>query len=119
MTHPDERDLINYARDELGRYKKFRIIEHCKECPECADKLIAAARDHAPDPEPFRLSKWNKISIVVMVVALVAVAFGMWWLLRSVGQAAPGLSDPPAGDSVPEVPQEGGPPIDADEQRLG
>jgi hypothetical protein len=121
MTHPEERDLINYARDELGRYKKFRIIEHCKECPQCADRLIEAARDHGPDPEPFRLSKWNKISIVVMAIALIAVAFGMWWLLRSVGQSTPGLYEPPAAEDAPapETPMEGGPPIDEDEQRLG
>ena len=123
MTHPTERDLINYARDELGRYKKFRIIEHCKECPECADRLIEAARDHGPEPEPFRLSKWNKISIVVMIAALLAVAFGMWWLLSSVGQSAPGLLDQPPVDGAPttpdgEIPQEGGPPTDED-PRLG
>jgi hypothetical protein len=97
MSHLSDRDLINYARDELGRYKKFRIIEHCKECSECAERLIEAAREHGPEPEPFRLSKWNKISIVVMVVALLAVAFGMFWLLRSVGQSTGGMLDSPPG----------------------
>ena len=122
MEHPSERDLINYACDELGRYKKFRIIEHCKECPECADRLIEAAREHGPEPEPFKLSKWNKISIVVMVVALLAVAFGMWWLLSSVGQGT-GLYEPPL-DEAPaapgeEIPQEGAPPGEDEAQRLG
>lgn len=122
MEHPSERDLINYARDELGRYKKFRIIEHCKECPECADRLIEAAREHGPEPEPFKLSKWNKISIVVMVVALLAVAFGMWWLLTSVGQNS-GAFDPPL-DGAPttpgdEIPQESAPPGEDEAQRLG
>jgi len=105
MTHVTDRDLVNYARDELGRYKKFRILEHCKECPECADRLIEAAREHGPEPEPFKLSKWNKISIAVMIVALLAVAFGMYWLLRSVGQAAGGgmLDAPPAAtDPAPD-----------------
>ncbi|NKB87270.1 MAG: hypothetical protein GKS06_03495 [Acidobacteria bacterium] len=122
MEHPSERDLINYAREELGRYKKFRIIEHCKECPECADRLIEAAREHGPEPEPFKLSKWNKISIVVMLGALLAVAFGMWWLLRSVGQGS-GIYEPPAAGAPvapeDEIPQEGAPPDETEAQRLG
>lgn len=125
MSHPSDQDLANYARDELGRYKKFRIIEHCKECPECAERLIDAAREHGPEPEPFRLSKWNKISIAVMIIALLGVAFGMYWLLRSVGQsAARDLFERPApeGLSVPEplpeeAPQEGG--LPQDDPKLG
>ncbi len=127
MSHPNDQDMVNYARDELGRYKKFRIIEHCKECPECAERLIEAAREHGPEPEPFRLSKWNKISIVVMLVALLAVAFGMYWLLSSVGESTSrDLFDTPVPEGMPapevspeEAPQEGGRPQDADEQRLG
>jgi len=122
MSHPSDQDLVNYAHDELGRYKKYRIIEHCKECPECAERLIEAAREHGPEPEPFRLSKWNKISIVVMVVALLAVAFGMYWLLSSVGQSTSRdlfEAPSPEGTTTPEMPQEGGVPTDADEQRLG
>lgn len=127
MSHPGDQDLANYARDELGRYKKFRIIEHCKECPECAERLIDAAREHGPEPEPFRLSKWNKISIAVMLIALLAVAFGMWWLLRSVGQSTgrdlfetPAPQGKPAPEGLPEeAPQEGGQPQDQDDQRLG
>jgi len=127
MSHPSDQDLVNYAHDELGRYKKFRIIEHCKECPECAERLIAAAREHGPEPEPFRLSKWNKISIAVMLIALLAVAFGMYWLLSSVGQstardlfATPAPEGMPLPDALPEeAPQEGGQPEDQNGPKLG
>jgi len=127
MSHPSDQDLVNYAHDELGRYKKFRIIEHCKECPECAERLIAAAREHGPEPEPFRLSKWNKISIAVMLIALLAVAFGMYWLLSSVGQStARDLFETPAPEGMPlpdalpeEAPQEGGQPEDQNGPKLG
>jgi len=127
MSHPSDQDLVNYARDELGRYKKFRIIEHCRECAECAERLIAAAREHGPEPEPFRLSRWNKISIAVMVVALLAVAFGMYWVLRSVGQSTardlletPAPEDARAPGALPnDAPQEGGAPPDQEGPRLG
>ena len=106
MQHPSEQDLINYARDEVGRYKKFRILEHCKECPECADKLIAAARDHGPEPEPFRLSTWNKVSLVIMVLALLGVVFGLYWMVRQLGQDTAALyEEPPPGVGQPLDPE--------------
>ncbi len=85
MTHLSESDLVNFGRDELGERKKARIIAHCKECPPCADRLIDAAREHAPDPGPIKLSRWNKISLVAMVVALIAIVLGMFWFFRQLG----------------------------------
>lgn len=105
MEHPSEQDLINYARDELGRYKKFRIIEHCKECSECAERLITAAREHGPEPEPFKLSTWNKVSIVIMLLALLGVAFGLYWMMRQVGASQPGLMEPPAPSEAEAAPR--------------
>ncbi len=85
MTHLSESDLVNFGRDELGDRKKARIIAHCKECPPCADRLIEAAREHAPHPGPIKLSRWNKISLVAMVVALIAMVLGMFWFFRQLG----------------------------------
>ncbi len=87
MIHMTEQDLVNFARDELGERKKARIIAHCKECPPCADRLIEAAREHAPDPGPIKLSRWNKISLIAMVVALIAIVLGMFWFVRQLGNA--------------------------------
>ena len=97
MTHLTESDLVNFGRDELGERKKARIIAHCKECPECADLLIEAAREYAPDPGPIKLSRWNKISLIAMVVALIAIVLGMFWFFRQlneVGRIPPTMEVP-------------------------
>jgi hypothetical protein len=85
MTHLTEPDLVNFGRNALGERKQARIIEHCKECPECADRLIEATREYAPAPGPIKLSRWNKISLVAMVVALIATVLGMFWFFRQLG----------------------------------
>lgn len=108
--HPPERDLLNFARDELGEAKKERIIRHCRQCPECAERLIELTREHAPDAGPFRLTRFQKISIVLLILSLVAAIGGLMWTLQQVAQQ-PGL---PAG---PEMPlPDGGPAPDADDQ---
>lgn len=100
MSHLTERDLVNFARDELGEAKKRRMLEHGRACPACADKLIEAAREHAPPPGPLRLSRANKISLAALVVALVALIVAMFWFMRQVGQ--------PSGPQLPgpNVPEE-------------
>ena len=85
MTHLSESDLINFGRDELGERKQARIIAHCKEFPPCADRRIEATREHAPDPGLIKLSRWNKISLAAMVVALIAMVLGTFWFFRQLG----------------------------------
>jgi anti-sigma factor RsiW len=98
--HPPERDLLNYARDELGEAKKARIIQHCRQCPECADRLIELTREHAPDPGPLKLSRFQKISIVLLILSLVAAVGGLMWTLQQIARQ-PGL---PAGPEM-QVPE--------------
>lgn len=101
--HPTERDLLNFAREELGERRKQKILQHCKRCQECADRLLEAVREHAPPPGPIKLSWWNWASIVLFVVLLIALIGGFVWFLRSVPEA-PGL-DPeigaPQGERAP------------------
>lgn len=110
--HPPERDLLNFARDELGEAKKQRIIQHCRQCPECADRLIELTREHAPDPGPFKLTKFQKISIVLLILSLVAAVGGLMWTLQQIAQQ-PGV---PAGPEMP-LPDEDAAPGETDEDR--
>jgi hypothetical protein len=84
--HPAAGDLANLAQEKLGRKKTQRILDHCKECPECADRLLEVVRAQPLAGERPALSKWNWISIGIFVVALVVVVVVMLWLLRSVSQ---------------------------------
>jgi len=95
--HPSERDLLNFARDELGEVRKDRIIQHCRQCPRCAERLIELTREHAPDPGPLRLSRFQKISILLLVLSLVAAFGGLMWTLRQVAQQP----EVPAGPEMP------------------
>ena len=98
MEHPNARDFENFARDELGERKKERILAHCRQCEPCAERLLEAAREHPGETPPLKLSRWNVISIVVMVIALIAVVVTTIWLLRS-------MSEPAALDLPPLDPQ--------------
>ena len=81
--HPDPTDLANLAREKLGRKKTQRILDHCKECPDCAEQLLEAVREQPLAEGRPLLSKWNWISIGVLIVALLAVVAALWWILRS------------------------------------
>ena len=87
--HPEPKDLLNLARERLGKKKSQRILDHCKECPECADSLLEAVREHAPEQEKLPLSWWNWASIVLFFVALAAVVLAVVWFLRSAARTAP------------------------------
>lgn len=82
MIHPSDRDLINFAHENLGARKQNKILAHCRQCPQCADRLIDATRQHAPDPGPFKLSRWNKLSILFLILMLLATLGGMVWFLN-------------------------------------
>jgi len=81
--HPDPKELSNLAQERLGKKKTRRILEHCKECPQCADFLLEAVRSQPLVGDRPRLSKWNWISIGVLIVTLLAVVAALWWILRS------------------------------------
>jgi hypothetical protein len=91
--HPSAEDLANLAREELGRKKTQRILDHCRECPECAELLLEAVSNQPMSRERISLSKWNWISIIILVVALIAVFGLLLWLLRG---AAPPPPEAPA-----------------------
>ena len=87
--HPDPKDLANLARERLGRKKTQRIFDHCKECPECAELLLETVRSQPIAGERLTLSKWNWISIAILILSLVAVVLAMLWFLNS--RSRPGL----------------------------
>lgn len=106
--HPDERDLINLAREELGSRKSERILAHCRNCPPCADRLLELVREHAPPPGPLRLSRWQKFSIVLFVVTLVLlVVLLVWWIRALPEQLDAGI--PPTPESPPAEEAEASP----------
>lgn len=84
--HPDDRDLLNLARERLGKKKTQRIFDHCKECPACADRLLEAVRNHGETKDRAPLSRGNWISIGLFVASIIAVIAAMLWFLRSAAQ---------------------------------
>ena len=81
--HPDRKDLANLAKERLSRKKTQRILDHCKECPACADVLLEMVRSQPIAGERLVLSKWNWFSIAVLILSLIAVVVAMFWLLNS------------------------------------
>jgi len=105
--HPTAADLANLAREELGRKKTQRILEHCKQCPACADALLDAVSNQPFERERLKLSKWNWISIGVLLVAIIGIFALLLWLLSGVGRGPgelPETSDPPAETLYSEQP---------------
>jgi hypothetical protein len=71
-------DFVNFAEEKLGKKKQDRILEHCRECQDCADRLLEAVRDHGLEGKPVRLRWWNWVSIgliasVVLLILLLAL----------------------------------------------
>ncbi len=95
--HPDPGDFVNFALERLGRKKTQRILEHCKECPECAEKLLATVREHPAGARKMQLSVWNWIAIAVLVLAIIGVFAVVFWILG--GLPGTGVLDPEAGVS--------------------
>ena len=83
--HLDPTDLANFAQETLSRKKTQRILDHCKQCPACADQLMEAVREQTP-ATPLKLTTWNWISIGFLVVWLFAMIAAFWWLSGSTAQ---------------------------------
>jgi hypothetical protein len=81
--HPDPADLDNLARERLGRKKTQRVLDHCKECPDCAERLLDAVRKQPLDTPRVALSMWNWISIGLLLLTLPAIVAVLWWISRN------------------------------------
>ncbi|HJN43369.1 MAG: hypothetical protein QGI10_06275 [Vicinamibacterales bacterium] len=100
MSHPDPIDLTNLAQEKLGRKKTQRVLDHCRECPRCADQLLEAAREQPLTTERPVLGMWNWISIGLLVVSVLAVVAILWWVARSASRPpSPGIEQSQVGAS--------------------
>ena len=75
MSHLESSDLLNFAQEKLGKKKQERILEHCKECQDCADRLLEAVRDRGLEAKPVRLRWWNWVSIGFILAVLLLIVF--------------------------------------------
>ncbi len=73
MKHLEPTDFLNFAQERLGKKKQERILEHCKECQDCADQLLEAVREHGLEAKPVRLRWWNWVSIGLIVTVLLLI----------------------------------------------
>ena len=73
MKHLEPTDFLNFAQERLGKKKQERILEHCKECQNCADQLLEAVREHGLEAKPVRLRWWNWVSIGLIVTVLLLI----------------------------------------------
>ncbi len=107
--HLDPTDLANFAQEKLSRKKTQRILDHCKQCPACADQLMEAVREQTP-ATPLKLTTWNWISIGFLVVWLFAMIAAVWWLSRGTAR----LPEVPIGtETGQQVARSIGPPLSA------
>jgi hypothetical protein len=90
--HPSAADLDSLAQEKLSGKKTQRILDHCKQCPPCADQLMEAVREQTP-ATPLKLTKWNWISIGFLIVWLLATLVALWWISRG----TPQLPEAPIG----------------------
>ena len=81
--HLDPTDLANFAEEKLGRKKTQRVLDHCKECPDCAEQLLEAVREQPLDTHRVTLSMWNWISIGLLLLTLPAIVAVLWWISRN------------------------------------
>jgi len=73
LKHLEPTDFLNFAQERLGKKKQERILEHCKECQNCADQLLEAVREHGLEAKPVRLRWWNWVSIGLIVTVLLLI----------------------------------------------
>ena len=73
MKHLEPTDFLNFAQERFGKKKQERILEHCKECQDCADQLLEAVREHGLEAKPVRLRWWNWVSIGLIVTVLLLI----------------------------------------------
>ena len=81
--HPSPTDLASFAQEKLGHKKTQRVLDHCKECPDCAEQLLEAVREQSLAARHPALSKLNWIFIGLLIVALLTVVAVFWWISRS------------------------------------
>jgi len=73
LKHLEPTDFLNFAQERFGKKKQERILEHCKECQDCADQLLEAVREHGLEAKPVRLRWWNWVSIGLIVTVLLLI----------------------------------------------
>ncbi len=113
--HLDPTDLANFAQETLSRKKTQRILDHCKQCPACADQLMEAVREQTP-ATPLKLTTWNWISIGFLVVWLFAMIAAVWCLSRGTAR----LPEVPIGtETGQQVARSIGPPLSAPHPAVG
>lgn len=83
--HPSTDDLLKLAQECLGQKRTERILTHCRDCPPCADRLLATiSAEPSPKNRP-AVSIWLWISLGVLLLAVAALLGGLWWLASQSG----------------------------------
>ena len=75
MRHLEPSDVRNFAEEKLGKKKQQRMLDHCKECPVCADQLLEAVRERGLEAKPIRLRWWNWLSIGLIALVVLLIVF--------------------------------------------
>ena len=80
--HPDSKDLANLAKERLNQKEAQYILDHCKECRECADKLLETIRSQPIVGERRLVKKQNWMRAATLTFFLAAAILATHWFLE-------------------------------------
>ena len=80
--HPDSKDLANLAKERLSQKEAQYILDHCKECRECADKLLETIRSQPIVGERRLVKKQNWMRAATLTFFLAAAILATHWFLE-------------------------------------
>jgi len=80
--HPDSKDLTNLAKERLSQKEAQYILDHCKECRECADKLLETIRSQPIVGERRLVKKQNWMRAATLTFFLAAAILATHWFLE-------------------------------------
>jgi len=80
--HPDSKDLANLAKERLSQKEAQCILDHCKECRECSDKLLETIRSQPIVGERRLVKKQNWMRAATLTFFLAAAILATHWFLE-------------------------------------
>ena len=96
--HPDSKDLANLAKEQLSLKETHRILDHCRECRECADKLLETVWSQPIVGERRAVNKRNWMPAATLALLIAGAILATYWFLEDTSRSGPfgiGPKSPP------------------------
>lgn len=77
--HPDSKDLANLAKERLSLKETQRILDHCRECRECTDKLLETVWSQSIVGERRAVNKRNWMPAATLALFIAGAILAAYW----------------------------------------